>query len=73
MDHHTTASSLATVPGSSTEMLLDEDTAPQGQFLQAEDIEFGPMPYSVKQAIEAWVTSLGVRCEFNADNISNAL
>jgi len=56
---------------SSTEMLLDEDTAPQGEFLQAEEIEFGPMPDSVKQAVVAWVTSLGVKCEFNADNISN--
>jgi hypothetical protein len=57
---------------SSTEMLLDEDTAPQGQFLQREEIEFGPMEHGDKQAIETWVQSLGVRCEFNADNISNA-
>ena len=30
------------------------------------------MTHSDKQAIEAWVGLLAVRCEFNADNIPNA-
>ena len=54
---------------SSTELALDEDTATQGEFLQRYDIQFGPMTHEDKVRIRDWILSLGVRCEFNADNI----
>lgn len=54
---------------SSAELLLDEDTAPRGEFLRDHEIEFGPMAYEEKQAIEEWARKQGFRCEFSGDNI----
>jgi hypothetical protein len=54
---------------SSTELALDEDTAPRGEFLQKYDIQFGPMAVEDEERIHGWITSLGIRCEFDADNI----
>ena len=56
---------------SSAEMLLDEDTAPQGEFLKDHEIEFGPMAYEEKQAVENWAREQGFHCEFNGDNIND--
>jgi hypothetical protein len=55
---------------SSLEMFLDEDTEPQGRFLKENEIEFGPMRDDEQQKIRQWIEGIGVRCEFNADNIS---
>ncbi|HEY3897352.1 MAG TPA: hypothetical protein VGM54_02000 [Chthoniobacter sp.] len=56
---------------SSAELLLDEDTRPQGKFLHDNEIEFGPMSYQEKVKIEAWASKFDIHCEFDADNISN--
>ena len=56
---------------SSTELEFDEDTAVQGSYLQKAEIDFPPMSYDDKMKIEYWIKSHGVRCEFNADNISD--
>lgn len=56
---------------SSHELYLDEDTAPQGEFLHRNGIEFGPMTQENKEKIYRWGNSLGLAVEFNADNINN--
>lgn len=54
---------------SSTAMLLDEDTAVQGEFLRDNDIEFGPMSHEDIVAIKYWAAERGILCEFNANNV----
>jgi hypothetical protein len=54
---------------SSTELAIDPDTAPQGEFLATGGIRFPPMAAEDCDAIRARVTALGVACEFDADNI----
>jgi hypothetical protein len=56
---------------SSAEMIFDEDTAPQGEFLRNNEIEFGPMSHIDKIGIQSWASGLGIHCEFNADNVAD--
>jgi len=54
---------------SSTELAIDPDTAPQGEFLAASGISFPPMAAVDCDAIRAWADALGIAREFDADNI----
>ena len=56
---------------SSHELLLDEDTSVQGDFLERNGVCFGPMKYEEKMKITEWAKRLGLAIEFNADNINN--
>jgi hypothetical protein len=54
---------------SSLELALDEDTAEQGEFLEQNGIQFGPMPQRDKDEISAWGVSRGIRIIFDGDQI----
>ncbi len=55
---------------SSQELLFDEDTAPRCQNFENWGIEFAPMTQRHKDEILTWCKTQGVRCLFNADQVS---
>ena len=54
---------------SSTELVIDEDTSEQGEFLEEIGASFGPMTDSDKDAFRKWADSHGVLMLFDADQI----
>ena len=56
---------------SSTELVIDEDTNEQGEFLEGIGATFGPMSDTDKDRFRAWADSMGVLMLFDADQISN--
>ena len=54
---------------SSTELVLDEDTAEQGEFLEQLGFAFGPMPQREKDDLEKWGRDHGFVVVFDANQV----
>lgn len=55
---------------SSLELAMDDDTAEQGEFLQAIGHSFGPMADREKGDLTKWATDRGLELLFDGDQIS---
>lgn len=57
---------------SSVELLVDEDTAESGEFLEEIGVSFGPMTDFDKQKLVEWAEDKGCKMLFDADALAEA-